>query len=130
MEVKLEPKAHYFQATFTGQASTSELLRCFYATVDAASRQGFSLMMLDLFAVEGSLSTQDRLELGENAAAYSLNKRWVARPRMAVVGRPLITDGFVSEVASTRGMNVRTFAQFQEALGWLRKFMPGRIRSS
>jgi len=81
-----------------------------------AARGSSSSIVLGL---EGTLSTLERLSLGESGVAYWSGKSWKIIPKIAVVGEAPVIDGFAALVASNRGIDAQTFSEVQLALDWL-----------
>jgi len=119
MEVKLGPGVEYLHATLTGSLSLKDLLQAFETTFDAAVGRGLRLILVDCSGLDGELSTMDRYSLGESGIAYWSSKLARLVPRIAVVGKPPVIDGFAALVASNRGIDAQTFPETQRALDWL-----------
>ncbi len=119
MEVKFDSRADCVFATVTGAVSLEELLKAFYETFDAAVEHDLGYILVDFSAVEGTLTTYERYKLGEGGAAYSFSKSWKTRPKVAVVGKAPLVDGFGALTASNRGLDAKTFSEVQQALDWL-----------
>jgi len=119
MEVKFDSRTDCVFATFTGPWSAEALLQAFYQTFDAAVERGSGLILVDVSAIDGTLTTSERLNIGESGAAYSFGKSRKLRPKIAVVGKAPLIDGFAAAAASNRGLNAKTFSDVQQALDWL-----------
>jgi hypothetical protein len=119
MEVKFDSRADCVFATVTGPVSLEALLQAFNKTFDAAVERGLDLILVDFSEVDGTLTTHERYKLGEGGAAYSFSKSWKIRPKVAVVGKVPLVDGFGALTASNRGLDAKTFSEVQPALDWL-----------
>jgi len=119
MEVKIEVRADHLNATLIGPLSKEELFQAFEAAYEAAFNQGLRLILIDCSALDGNLSTSDRFMLGKSGVAYWSSRSWKMLPKIAVVGEAPLIDGFGALVASSGGVNARTFPSTQEALNWL-----------
>jgi hypothetical protein len=109
----------YVLATMTGSQSIKEVLQAFEETFDAAFNRGLGLILIDCSGLDGELSTFERFSLGKSGVAY-----WSARsskiiPKIAVVGKLPVIDGFGAVVASSGGVETRTFPEVPDALTWL-----------
>jgi len=119
MEVNFDSRTHCVLATFTGPVSAEGLLQAFYKTIDAAVERDLGLIVIDCSALEGTLTTTERFNIGESGAAYSFSKSRKLRPKIALVGKPPLIDGFGATAASNRGLNAKAFSDVPRALDWL-----------
>ena|SRR5579863_2703891 len=119
MEVKFDSRTDCVFVTITGPMPPEGLLSVFYKIIDTAIERGLALILLDFSALDGTLTASERFNLGEDAAAYFLNKSRTIRPKIAVVGKAPLIDGFGAMVASNRGINAKTFSDVPQALDWL-----------
>lgn len=128
MEVKFDPRADCVLATFAGPFSIADLLAAFRKTYEAATDRGLGLILIDCCELDGTLTTHERFKLAESAAAYwsskSARMNWLgaaanSRPKIAIVGRAPLVDGFGALAASNRGVNAKAFSELPHALGWL-----------
>ena len=119
MEVKIELRTDHLNATFSGPLSQEELSQAFESAYDAAFNQGLRLILIDCSGLDGRLSTRDRFLLGKSGVAYWSTRSWKMLPKIAVVGQAPLIDGFAALVASSGGVNARTFSAVQDALNWL-----------
>jgi hypothetical protein len=117
MEVKFDSRTDCVFATIAGPLSPAWLLQVFYKILDAALERGLGLILVDFSTLDGNLTASDRFNLGESAAAYARSKN--IRPKVAVVGKPPLIDGFGTVAASNRGLNAKTFSEVPQALDWL-----------
>ncbi len=128
MEVSFDPREDCVLATFAGPVSLEGLLQAFHRTYEAAAERGLRLILIDCSGLYGTLSTLERFRLGESAVAYWLGKSpgtsWLSTsikptPKIAIVGKAPLVDGFGALAASNRGVNAKTFSEVQQALDWL-----------
>ena len=119
MEVTFDPRTDCVFATVTGPVSPEGLLKAFSEACDKALERGSARILADLSELEGNLSASDRFKVGEGAAAQSLGRKWRVRPKVALVGKAPLMDGFGAMVALSRGLNVKTFSEVSQALDWL-----------
>lgn len=119
MEVKIELREDYLSAALVGPLALEELLGAFEAAYDAAFDRGLRLILIDGSGLDGEMSTRDRFLLGKSAVAYWSSKAWKMIPKIAVVGQAPLIDGFAAVVATSGGVNARTFPDVPEALNWL-----------
>jgi hypothetical protein len=85
-------------------------------TIDVAVERGVRLIVLDCSALQGNLTSSERFKVGESGAAYAFSKARKLRPKVALVGKPPLTDGFAIIVAANRGINAKTFSEVPQAL--------------
>ena len=119
MEVKIELRADRLNAYLIGPVSLEELPRAFETAYDAAFEQGLRRILVDCSALDGEIPTRDRFLLGKSGVAYWSSRASKMIPKIAVVGEAPLIDGFAALVASSGGVNARTFSDVQEALNWL-----------
>jgi hypothetical protein len=117
--VKIESRADYVNATLSGPLSLQELLRAFEAAYSAAFDQGLRVILIDCSELGGKLSTGDRFSLGKSGVDYWSSRSGKMIPKIAVVGKAPLIDGFGALVARSGGVNACTFSAVQEALNWL-----------
>jgi hypothetical protein len=99
--------------TLSFDASLGSLKR----VLDQARQKQVSRILIDVLAVDGSLTTLERYELGKQTAAYI--KQHQMDPRIAFVGKPPAADGFGVRVAQNRDVTTQMFPTRQQALNWL-----------
>src|SRR5260221_6917620 len=119
MEVKFDSRTDCVFATLIGPMSLEGLLQAFYKILDAAVDRSLGLVLIDFSVLGGTLATSERFNLAENAAAYFLSKSRTIRPKIAIVGKAPLIDGFGAMVASNRGLNAKAFSEVPQALDWL-----------
>jgi hypothetical protein len=119
MDLRVESQPNYVFATLIGGHSLEEVLNVFSAIYDEAFGRGLGLILIDCSGLEGELSAVERFELGKHGAAYWVSKSWNIAPKIAVVGRAPVIDGFAALVASNRGVEAQTFSEVPQALKWL-----------
>jgi SpoIIAA-like len=119
MEVKIELRADHLNATLIGPLSAEELPQAFETAFGAAFEKGLRRILIDCSGLDGELSTRDRYLLGKSGVAYWSSRSWKMIPKIAVVGETPLIDGFAALVASSGGVNARTFSDVQEAVTWL-----------
>ncbi len=119
MEVKFDSRTDCVFATITGPMAPDGLLPVFYKIIDTAIERGLGPILIDFSAIDGTLATSERFNLAESAAAYFLSKSRTIRPRIAIVGKAPLIDGFGAMVASNRGINAKAFSDVPQALDWL-----------
>jgi stage II sporulation SpoAA-like protein len=119
MEINIELRADHLNATLIGPLSLEELPRAFETAYDAAFDQGLRRILIDCSGLDGAIPTKDRFLLGKSGIAYWSSRSWKMIPKIAVVGEAPLIDGFAALVASSGGVNARTFSGVQEALNWL-----------
>ena len=95
------------------------LLPIFYKIIDTAIERGLGPILIDFSASSGALATSERFNLAESATAYFLSKSRTIRPKIAIVGKAPLIDGFGAMVASNRGTNAKAFSDVSQALEWL-----------
>jgi hypothetical protein len=117
MQLTLVLQDGFLLATAGGQVSIEEVLRIFKNAIDTAMERGFDKILIDFLAATGGLSDMDRYNIGKAMAEYCRNRP--IYPRVAVVGKPPIVNGFGAQVASNRGLISMTFSETQPALNWL-----------
>ena len=119
MEVKFDSRTDCVFASITGPIAPERLLPIFCKIIDTAIERGLGLILVDFSASSGALATSERFNIAESAAAYFLSKSRTIRPKIAIVGKAPLIDGFGAMVASNRGMNAKAFSDVSQALDWL-----------
>ena len=119
MEVKLDSRTDCVLAAITGPIAPDRLLAVFCTIIDAAIERGLAPILIDFSPADGTLTTSERFNLAENVAAYFLRKSRTIRPKIAIVGKAPLIDGFGAMVASNRGINAKAFPDVPQALDWL-----------
>jgi hypothetical protein len=119
MEVNFDPRTDCVFATLTGPLSPEGLLPVFYKIIDATVAGGSGAVLVDFSALDGTLTTSERFNLGESVVAHYLSGSRKIRPKAAVVGKAPLIDGFRVLVASSRGLNAKVFSDVPQALDWL-----------
>lgn len=109
-------KGSFLLVEFSGQFSTQAGKQCVDAMVEACVKLGRSKVLLDCRRIQGELPIFARFEVTE----YGASKRQHLR-QLALVSRPEVAlpDNFVENVAVNRGMNMRVFTDFDQALRWI-----------
>jgi hypothetical protein len=74
-------------------------------------------ILMDMTGLTGVLSAQQRFQLGARTA--EMVGGFEKPPRVAIVGKPPVIDGFAALVAHNRGVTVELFPDEESALGWL-----------
>jgi hypothetical protein len=120
MELTLVSHDDFLLGSATGQASLSEVLCVFKKVIDTAAERGFEEILLDFSAVKGELSVVNLYEVGSTIAEYCMSK--ALYPKVALIGKPPLVNGFGAVVASNRGLTSMTFPEREPALNWLRGF--------
>jgi hypothetical protein len=110
----------FLLATATGRVSVEEAQRVLKKVIDTAAERGFERVLIDFLAVTGELTVMDLYETGRAMAEYCVSKS--LHPKVALIGKPPLVNGFGAQVASNRGLTSMTFSERQPALDWLRAF--------
>lgn len=117
MDLVLQTRDDILLGTLKGDANLKESIGAFTRVCLYAGEKGLQKALIDCTAVSGELSTTERFELGETAAAYCCQAGAILR--IAVLGRQPVINGFGALVASNRGIQTQVFGDQAEALSWL-----------
>jgi hypothetical protein len=118
MAVKFESRTDCVFATFLGPVTAEVMLQDSCQTIDVAIERGQRLIVIDCSALQGNLTASERFKVGESGAAYAFTKARKLRPKVALVGKPPLIDGFAVIVAANRGINAKVFCEIPQALEW------------
>ena len=97
--------------------SFDESWRALIQICDAAVDKQLNRILVDVLATQTTLKTLDRYSLGLKLIAYCAERK--LEPRLGVVGKLPVVDGFGMLVAKNRGLIVEVFPSRQNALEWL-----------
>jgi hypothetical protein len=102
LQVEFEVREDRLLVTASGTVSYQPAYSLLEQTLDTAKREHVSLILVDTLAVTGTLTTEDRYDLGLALAAYVALG---ARVKMAFVGKPTAGTGVM--IAQNGGVNHR-----------------------
>ena len=106
--------------TVSGSSNFDEQLRLLKQVCDIAAENQVTKILVNGLALDGELDTLERYRVGAEVAAY-IHQRQM-NPRLAIVGKPPVADGFGVRVAQNRGIATEWFLTQQEGLNWLDKW--------
>jgi hypothetical protein len=121
MIVDLQSRDDFLLVTAAGRASLGRAVELYKLLVDEAAARGVNSVLLDGSAITGGLSTMEQYQLGKTIADYCLSRSPTLK--VAVIRKPPV-DGFGAQVARNRGFIVEVFSEREEALSWLKAFLP------
>ena len=109
-------KDSYLLVEFFGEFSVEAGKKCVDRMTEACEEHDRSSVLLDCRRMTGEMSVMARFQVTE----YGATKRLQIR-RIALLNREevLLPDNFVENVAVNRGMNLRSFTEFDEAEFWI-----------
>jgi hypothetical protein len=111
-EVTIDDDAGVLRIAARGAFALEPTKRLFDRVALDARRREAKRVLLDFRGVVGRITTMERFELGEYAAAR-------IKAKIALIGRPETVDHFGETVAINRGAKGRVFTDESEALSWL-----------
>ena len=127
MSMKLEvcPESGFLRVGAAGKFSLGEARRTFLEMLEAVARHKVSKVLFDGRGLAGKPETMERFYYGEFAARAVAE--FAGRGMLSgstqfgyVLEEPVLDPArFGETVAVNRGMNVKTFDNLQDALGWL-----------
>jgi hypothetical protein len=118
LQVDLNTDGDLLVAVVRGTVSSYLIWPVMKQICDMALQKGLVRILVDTLGLQGVPTAIDRYTLGVKLIAYCTDhKFW---PRLAVVGRPPVTDGFGVLVAKNRGLITERFLNRKEALEWVR----------
>ena len=100
--------------TASGTVSYQPAYSLLEQALDTAKREHVSLILVDTLVVKGTLTTEDRYDLGLALAAYVALG---ARVKMAFVGKPTAGTGVM--IAQNGGAIIEMFSTREDAMNWL-----------
>src|SRR5262249_11116356 len=118
LQVKLDTDGDLLLAVVTGTVSLDANWQVLKEICDTALQKGLVRMLVDALGAEGVITTTDRYTLAMKLVAYCGDHKF--SPRLALIGKPPVTDGFSVLVANNRGLVTETFPNWKEALQWVR----------
>lgn len=106
----------YLLTEFFGKFSVEDGKQCIDAMIKASLESRRPKVLLDCRKMTGDMPITARFEV----AVYSVTTLGVIS-KIALVSRPdiVLPDGFVENAAVNRGVNLRIFVDFDEAVRWL-----------
>jgi hypothetical protein len=125
MQLKARFASGLLEVEVRGEFSLDEAKRTFLEMLDSAGRHGAAKVLFDGRGLKGEPEVMERFFYGEFAAtetARAASEGNLPRvPRFAYVLEEPVLDPrrFGENVASNRGMIVKTFGNREEALKWL-----------
>jgi hypothetical protein len=121
IQLQIKEMPDYLVVSFVGTGAKEDFWRQFELIPELCNRANKSRLLLDYVGAyrHGEVDLADRYFFGEHA-------RILARcnlVKVAIVARPERVDPerFADMVAQNRGINLRTFTNFEEAEEWLLK---------
>jgi hypothetical protein len=111
-EVTIDDDAGVLRIAALGAFALESTKRLFDRVALDARRREAKRVLLDFRGVVGRITTMERFELGEYAAARITTK-------IALIALPETVDHFGETVAINRGAKGRVFTDESEALSWL-----------
>jgi hypothetical protein len=114
LQVEFEVLEDRLLVTASGTVSYQPAYSLLEQALDAAKREQVSLILVDTLAVTGTLTTEDRYDLGLALAAYVALG---TRVKMAFVGKPTAGAGVM--VAQNGGVIIEMFSSREDAMNWL-----------
>ena len=120
---QLEQRASYLHVALEGEFDQASARSMFRAALEAAAGRAEPRILLDSTRMGGTLSTEDRLQLGMFIADEQARQagRFRQPPQIAILAVPPVMDPgrFTQTVANNRGVRMRASESLQELLAWL-----------
>lgn len=115
-DLTISDRSDFLLTEFFGEFSIEAGKRCIDAMKEASQKSQHPKVLLDCRKMTGSMPIMARYEV----AVYAETAREVIS-KIALVNRPevILSDGFVENVAVNRGVGVKIFTDFDEAVRWL-----------
>lgn len=114
LRVEFEVREDRLLVIASGTVSYQPAYSLLEQALDTAKQEHVSLILVDTLAVKGTLTTQDRYDLGLALAAYVALG---TRTKMAFVGKPTAGAGVMA--AQNGGVIVEMFSTREDAMKWL-----------
>ncbi len=121
IETKLEKE--YLELKFKGDFSLAEAKKAYKYTIDTAVEHQKSKVLIDALEVSGTMTIMERFEIAEFLTLYCQKNALGKIARIALVGKEPLVDRhrFGEIVAVNRGLNVKVFTDWTEALMWIKE---------
>jgi hypothetical protein len=121
--MSISDKGSYLLVEFFGRFSVEAGKQCVDEMVEASQKNDRSKVLLDCRRMTGSMPVIDRFEVAE----YGAIKGRVLM-QLALLNREdvVLPDNFVENVAVNRGMRMKVFTDFDEAVLWLTSLAPNK----
>lgn len=115
-DMTISDQGDFLLTDFFGEFSIEAGKRCIDAMKEASLESQRPKVLLDCRKMTGAMPIMARYEV----AVYAETTRDVIS-KIALVNRPevILPDGFVENVAVNRGVSVKIFTDFDEAVHWL-----------
>jgi len=117
LNTSMEVQGELLLVTIDGDLSFDSDWNVLQDIYNTAEQKRLNLILIDMLAAQGVLTTLERYRLGTQSATYLQSRR--LNPKIAFVGKPPALDGFGVLVGKNRGLNAETFSNRHEALTWL-----------
>jgi hypothetical protein len=118
VQLQIEEMPGYLKARFIGAGATEEIKRQFESIAEKCKSTKKNKLLLDFRDVPIDISLVDRYELGERTLVFAQYNC-----KVAAVCKPEHHDSacFLGTVAQNRWVDLRVFANVEDALEWLLK---------
>src|SRR5262249_3279963 len=103
-------------ARFIGEGKPDEAIQQFDLIAEHCERTSNNKLLIDFTAFQANISLMDKYNLGEKSHIFASRTKKVAT---VVTKEQFDVDSFGETVARNRGVNLRTFTDFQTAEKWL-----------
>lgn len=113
-EVMLEEHEKFLLASARGPATLADFFEAIEQAADAARRGGQRKVLFDLRETRQTLKFTEHLQLGARVA-----ERLDFVDRVATIVHIANRSGSSEKAAQKKGLRLRTFLDFKEALAWL-----------
>jgi hypothetical protein len=118
LKIKIEKRADYLVAKFSGEANLQDIGQRFEALAVRCRKEKKHKLLIDVTAIKAAPTFSDRYRAGESAVVFT-----EFGIRIAMLGRPeLIDPRRLGElVAQNRGVDGRVFTDRAAAEEWLKE---------
>jgi hypothetical protein len=125
--LSITDRESFLLVEFSGRFSVEAGKQCVDRMAEASVRLGRPKVLLDCRRMTGDLSVFARFQVAD----YGATKRHQLR-QFALLGREdvVLPDKFAENVAVNRGMNMKVFTDFDEAVLWLSQPTPNETDAS
>ncbi|MBN1163903.1 MAG: hypothetical protein JXB45_04945 [Candidatus Krumholzibacteriota bacterium] len=114
--LRIEDRGDFVLVEFSGKFSVETGKRCVDTMVEACATYQRSALLFDCRRMTGYLSIMDRFQV---MAYGQITSGTISK--LALLGLPehTLPDNFSENVAVNRGVNLKIFTDFEEAVAWL-----------
>src|SRR5215510_4469250 len=109
-----ENRGSYLYVRINGPFSLKVILSAIQQAVDVCGHENLSKSLFDLRAIQESISTMDRYDMGVEVA-----KAIGSKIQVAAIAQSHLINRMAENVAVNRGANLKAFSDIEKAKEWL-----------